>query len=118
MLYGVAMLVAADLVFLPHVTTPWQSMIVIRIASAGAGALCTDDMLSRLVPEAVSFAGGIIAGAQSLSFIIMNPLIGRAVDRLHDYNVVALTLGIWVIPGSLIWIAWRPRPSDSFGLHV
>jgi MFS transporter, ACS family, hexuronate transporter len=120
-LYGVAMLLAADLAFLPYVTTPWESMIVIGIASAGAGALytlCTADMLSRLAPEAVSFAGGIIAGAQSLSFIIMNPLIGRAVDRLHNYNAVALALGIWVIPGSLIWIAWRPRPSDSFEVHV
>jgi MFS transporter, ACS family, hexuronate transporter len=120
-LYAVAMLLACSLAFLSSVDTPWQSMLVIGVSMAGGGALytlCTADLLSRIHPDAVSFTGGVVAGAQSLAMIIMNPLIGRAVDRLHDYGAVALTLGIWALPGSLIWIAWRPRPSERLGHQV
>ena len=35
-------------------------------------------------------------------------LIGRAVDRIGNYDAVALVLAAWVVPGSLIWLRWRP----------
>jgi ACS family hexuronate transporter-like MFS transporter len=120
-LYVIAMLLASALALLSFAETPWQSMIVVGVSMAGGGALytlCTADVLSRMHPDAVSFTGGVVAGAQSLAMIIMNPLIGQAVDRLHDYSAVALTLGIWALPGSLIWIAWRPRPSERLGHQV
>ena len=56
----------------------------------------------------MSFAGGILSCAQSLALIIANPLIGRAVDRLGNYDAVGISLAMWVVPGSLIWLCWRP----------
>jgi MFS transporter, ACS family, hexuronate transporter len=111
MLYAIAMVLASVIAYLPYIDTPWQAMAVMTVASAGGGglyALCTSDLLSRMAPHSVAFAGGILAGAQSLALIIANPLIGAAVDSQHDYRMVALVIGGWAFPGSLIWIAWRP----------
>ncbi len=115
-LYTIAMLLASAIALLPSIDTPWQAMAVCGIGVAGGGAmytLCTADLLSRMPAESVSFAGGILAGAQSLAFIITSPLIGAAVDHFHDYRVVALVLGGWVIPGSIVWLLWRPAASFS-----
>jgi hypothetical protein len=49
-------------------------------------ALVTSDLLARMPAGSVSFAGGILAGAQSLALIIANPLIGRAVDRIGNFE--------------------------------
>ena len=75
-------------------------------------------MLSQVPPSATSFAGGTIACGQSLAMVIANPLIGAAVDHFHSYDAVALAIGCWVLPGALLWIVWRPRPSERFGRQV
>jgi len=96
---------------LPLAHSPWQSMFIIGIAMAGASAayaLVTADLLGRMPAGSISFAGGIMAGAQSLALIIYNPIIGRVVDRLGSYDTVGIGLAVWMIPGSLIWLLWRP----------
>ena len=111
-LHGIAMLLAATIALAPLATTPWNAMVIFGIAMGGGGALytlVTADLLGRMPVGSVSFAGGILAGAQSLAFVVSNPLIGRAVDRLHDYDAVTIVLGAWVIPGSLIWLATGSR---------
>lgn len=121
LLHASAMLLAASLALLPYASTPWESMIVVGIANAGGGALytlVTSNMMSGIAPENVAFSSGVLVCAQSLALIISSPLIGRAVDRFQGYGEVAITLGLLVIPGSLIWIAWRPRPSERFGHQV
>jgi hypothetical protein len=110
-LFAIGAALAAELALLPFAATPWQSMLIIGVANAGSGVLytlITSDLLGRMPPGTVSFAGGIMAGAQSLALIIASPLIGRTVDHLHSYDAVALGLAVWVIPGSAIWLAWRP----------
>jgi ACS family hexuronate transporter-like MFS transporter len=110
-LFAVGIVLAATLALLPLAHSPWQGMAVLAAASVGAGAmytLTTADLLGRMPPGSVSFAGGILAGAQSLALIICNPLIGRAVDRLGSYDLPAIGLGLWAIPGGLIWLALRP----------
>jgi hypothetical protein len=110
-LYAAGIVVALTLATLPLATTPWQSMFIMGLANAGGGALYTitsADLLARMPVGSVSFAAGIMAGAQSLALIIVNPLIGRAVDRLGNYDAVAVALAIWVIPGSLVWLLWKP----------
>ncbi len=110
-LFAVGIALAATLALLPFARSPWQGMAVLAAASVGAGAmytLTTADLLGRMPPGSVSFAGGILAGAQSLALIICNPLIGRAVDRLGSYDLPALCLGLWAIPGGLLWLALRP----------
>jgi len=110
-LYLVATALGSSLALLPLATTEWESMAIIGASMAGGGALytlCTSDLLARMPAESVSFAGGIVAGAQSLALIVMNPLVGWAVGYHEDYVLVSIVLGLWVIPGSLIWVCWRP----------
>jgi len=104
---GLATLFAA----LPLAQTPWQSMFIMGTAMAGAGALytlITSDLLARMPPGSVSLAGGILAAAKSVALIIANPLIGRVLDRLGSYDAIGIGLAVWAIPGSLIWLSWRP----------
>jgi ACS family hexuronate transporter-like MFS transporter len=110
-LFAVASVLAVTLAVIPRAGTPWEAIAVGALSLGGAAAmytLVTADMLGRMPAESVSFAGGIVAGAQSLALIISSPLVGRAVDHFGDYDVVALALGGWVIPGALIWWLWRP----------
>lgn len=111
MLFAIGAALAVTLAALPLATTAWQGAIILGVAMAGSGAvyaLVTADLLGRMPAGSVSFAGGILAGGQSLALIIANPLIGRAVDRIGSYDAVALVLAAWVVPGSLIWLRWRP----------
>ena len=110
-LFVVTAALAAAVALLPQVQTPWTATLVLGIGMAGVLAsytLVTADMLGRMPPGSASSASGIIAGAQSLALIISGPLIGRALDRYGTYDVVALALGAWVVPGAVIWWTWRP----------
>lgn len=106
---GVAL--CASLALLPLSTTPWQATLGMSIAMAGSGAvytLVTADLLARMPIGIVSFAAGILAGAQSVALLAVNPMVGRLVDRLGTYDAAAIALGLWAIPGGLVWLAWRP----------
>jgi hypothetical protein len=110
-LYAIGIVLAVVLGTLPLAATPWQSMWIMGIAMGGSGALytlITSDLLGRMPAGSVSFAGGVMACAQSMALIISSPLIGRAVDKLGDYDAIGIALAIWVIPGSLIWLLWHP----------
>ncbi|MBA3463146.1 MAG: MFS transporter [Deltaproteobacteria bacterium] len=112
-LFAIGALLCASIGLLPYCTTPWQAMIVLSTSMAGGGAiytLVTADFLGRMPASSVSFAGGILAGAQSLMLIIVNPLIGKVVDAQGHYDSVAYALGAWVIPGCVIWLLWPPAP--------
>jgi ACS family hexuronate transporter-like MFS transporter len=109
-LYAIAMVLAATMALLPFAAAPWAGVSIAAIAMAGGGALytlTTADLLGRMPAGSVSLAGGIMAGAQSLALIIVNPLIGRSVEHFGNYDLVAIAIGCWAVPGSLIWIAWR-----------
>ncbi len=104
-------LLAAAVALLPRVETPWSGTVVLGVAMAGVLAtytLVTADMLGRMPSASASTASGIIAGAQSLALIVSGPLIGRALDRYGSYDVIAIALGAWVVPGATIWWFWRP----------
>jgi hypothetical protein len=78
---------------------------------AGGGAvwtLVTSDLLARLPQARASFAAGVLTGALSLANIVVQPLIGRVVDATGRYDGIAIALAVWVVPGSLVWFAWRP----------
>ncbi len=110
-LYGIAMVLASCMALTPLTSTPWQSMFVIGLAMAGGGAmyaLATADLLGRMPQSSISFAGGILAGAQSLALIIVNPIIGWSVEQTQSYDAATLALGCWAIPGSVIWLLWKP----------
>jgi MFS transporter, ACS family, hexuronate transporter len=110
-LFALALVLAATLGVLPFAATPWQATLVCGVAVAGSGAmytLVTADLLGRMPIGSVSFASGILAGAQSVALIIGNPLIGRMVDKLGDYAVPSFVIALWAIPGAVVWLVWRP----------
>lgn len=118
LLFAIAIPPAAGLGLLPLATTPWEAIALIGLAMAGGGGLytlVTADLLSRMPPSSVSFAGGIMAGAQSLALILMGPLVGAAIDHYQSYDVAAQALGLWVLPGSLAWLLWRPAARFTAG---
>jgi ACS family hexuronate transporter-like MFS transporter len=113
-LCAVAALFASSLAVLPWAATPWRATACLGLCMAGAGAvytLVTADLLARMPPPSVPFTSGVLAGAQSLAFIIAHPLIGGAVDARGGFGGAVVTLGAWVVPGSIVWWAWRPARS-------
>jgi ACS family hexuronate transporter-like MFS transporter len=111
LLLALAALLTASGVVMPFAGGPWAAVIVAGAVMAGGGglfALLTADMLSRVPPSAVSSAGGITAAAQSLAYIIASPIIGRTVERTGSYTAIVIALGLWVLPGCALWLAWAP----------
>lgn len=112
LLYAIAIPMGASLALLPYATSPWIAVVIVGISMAGNGAvytITTADMLQRVPAANVSTASGILAGAQSLALIVTNPLIGWSVKSRGDYDMVAWTLGLLVVPGCLVWLLWKPR---------
>src|SRR5262249_44506589 len=79
----------------------------------GLFALLTGDMLARVPAKIVSRAGGMTAASQSLAYIIASPLIGWSVDRYGGYLYALTALGLWVVPGTLVWLLWTPRSAEA-----
>ncbi len=104
-----AALLSLTMAALPLVHTPWLATFLMTSCLAGGGgifALLTADMLARVPPSLVSTAGGLTAAAQSLAYVVANPLVGRAVDQTHSYALVLVVLGVIVPPAVATWGAW------------
>ena len=100
---------------LPLAHTPWQSTALCAVGLAGVGAcfaLVTAEMLRRVAPSRVAQAGGMTAAAQSLAYIVANPLIGWSVDRTGNHLAAAVACGLWVVPGCLVWLAWPEASAE------
>ncbi len=112
LLFAIGMVLAMTLVSLPWMPTVWCALAALAVAGAGSGivyTLTTADLLSRVPAGSVSFATGVGAAAQSLALIISSPLIGASVDRFHSFDVAMVALGLWVVPGCVVWLLWRVR---------
>ena len=115
-LFAIATVLGTCLALLAFAATPWQAMAIAAVALFGAGGLytlATADLLGRMPGAGIARAGGVLACAQSLALVIMNPLVGAAVDHAHSYVGVVIAIGAWVVPGSLVWLLWRPTYSRS-----
>ena len=111
-LVAMAGLACATIAWMPFVSGPWSAVLVASVAGAGGGglyALLTADMLGRVAPSRVSIAGGLCAAAQSLAYVVANPLVGASVDRTGRYTVALIALGAVVAPGAVAWMAWPVR---------
>jgi MFS transporter, ACS family, hexuronate transporter len=110
-----AALLALTVATIPLAPGPWTAVAGACGALVGGGglfALLTGDMLSRVLPSRVSTAGGMTAAAQSLAYVVANPLMGAVIQRSHSYTAVLVTLGAIIVPGAAAWIFWpvhRPR---------
>lgn len=112
-LMAVACALATVAAAMPFASTPLGSMLLAGVAMFGGGgvyATLTSDMLARVHPSRVSAAGGLCAAAQSLAFVIANPLIGLGVQRTGAYTLVLVVIGAAVVPGAVAWQAWPRVP--------
>jgi ACS family hexuronate transporter-like MFS transporter len=110
-LHLVAATLTACVALLVVASSPWQATGCFVLCMAGGGAvwtLVTADLLARLPQARASFAAGVLTGALSLANIVAQPLIGHVVDATGRYDGIAIALAVWVVPGSLVWFAWRP----------
>jgi ACS family hexuronate transporter-like MFS transporter len=113
-----AALLEAGMALTPRAAETWQAMIVVGLAAAGGGGLytlLTADMMSRIDPRRVSLAGGLSAGAQSLVYVVLNPLVGRWVDRTHSFDLPLVLLGLVAVPGAVAWAVWPVRRVGALG---
>jgi ACS family hexuronate transporter-like MFS transporter len=116
LLLGCAAALSAAMTAMPLTRDPWIAIGLVSISLAGGGglfAMLTADMLARVHPSHVSTAGGLAAAAQSLAYVVANPLVGRAVDHTHTYATVLLLLGGVVPPAFVAWSVWPLKGSAS-----
>lgn len=105
-----ALLMLAGLL-IPVARTPIEVPILIGTSLAGGGglfSLATAEMMAQVPANRISAAGGITAAAQSLAYIVANPLIGLSVDRSKSYTAIFLILTIWILPGTIGWLLLAP----------
>ena len=114
--FVVAAVLCATAAVVPWATGPWSAVFLCGLAMAGGGglfAILTADMMNRIPPGSVSTAGGITAAAQSLAYIIANPLIGYAVKASGTYTAALVALGAWAVPGCVAWLLWPAPPPHA-----
>jgi hypothetical protein len=98
---------------MPFVSEPGAAMLMASVSMAGGGGLSTvmiTDLMARVPPGSVSTAGGMCAAAQSLAYIVANPLMGLSVTVTQGYTQVILLLTAWVVLPCVGWILWRLPP--------
>jgi MFS transporter, ACS family, hexuronate transporter len=101
--------IEATLALVPRIAAPWGAVLLLGFASAGGGGLytlLTSDMMARVAPRRVSTAGGLTAAAQSLVYVVLNPVVGRWIDRSGSFDGPLVLLGALAIPGALAWCVW------------
>jgi ACS family hexuronate transporter-like MFS transporter len=110
-LFALAMLLSTATVAWPFAESAWQGIVIVGIGVLGSGglySLCTADLMARMPASHVATAGGIVAGAQSIALIGLGPIIGAVVGHYGHYDGVGVGVGLWAIPGCLVWIFWKP----------
>ena len=119
-LVAVAAVMCACVGLLQLAPSPAAAMAVASVAMAGGAglyALLTTDLFSRVPEGSISAAGGLCATAQSIAYVIANPLVGASAAATGSYARATLTLGLWVLPGAAVWLLWKPPPARRAASH-
>lgn len=105
-----AALMCLCVVLIAFVNDPLHIVIAGGVAMAGGGglfAIANADMMSKVPASHVARAGGITAAAQSLAYIVANPLIGMSIERTSSYALACVALGACAVPAFTTWYAVR-----------
>jgi predicted MFS family arabinose efflux permease len=97
----------------PFASTPELSVVALCATMVGCGglyALPMADMAARVPPGVLSSGGGLLAATQSVAQIVTNYLMGPSVKQTGSYTLALVALSLWIVPGCLGWLAWRPPP--------
>jgi len=109
-------LLALAIALVPLAGSAYAAVALVSLAVVGVGAmyaLVTSDMLARVPPSCVSVAGGATAAAQSLAYVIANPLIGKSVQATGSYRTALVALAVALVPCLVGWLAWAPPPRQD-----
>jgi predicted MFS family arabinose efflux permease len=102
----VAGILAASMALLPFLRGAAASAMMVGVAAMGAGALytiLTTEMMARVDASHVSTAGGWTAAAQSLTYVVLSPMVGRWVDRFASFDGPLVLFGVVALLGALGW---------------
>jgi ACS family hexuronate transporter-like MFS transporter len=117
-LFGVATLLAsAGAASLAFASSPLAAAACMAVGAVGRGALVTllNSAMAAGVPrDEVSAAAGIIASAQAAAHVVVNPIVGYAVQSA-GYRGVLVGLAAWTLPGCIAWIARAERVGSTAG---
>jgi ACS family hexuronate transporter-like MFS transporter len=103
-----ATLLAVLMAAVPFARTPLVCILISSISMCGAGGLytlATSDMLAFAARGSVPATTGMTTLMQSLVYIIVSPIIGKVVELSGNYRWVMVGAGLWVLPGSIFWLA-------------
>jgi ACS family hexuronate transporter-like MFS transporter len=106
---------ATGMLVLASAHTPAHAMVGMGFAAVGRGAVVTlvnSDTLARMPQRMVSAAGGVVASAQSLAGLLVNPIVGTVVKH-HGFVPVLVALAAWTLPLATMWLLWRPPAPDT-----
>jgi MFS transporter, ACS family, hexuronate transporter len=110
-------LLISMIALVPAVHAAWSALVLASLATAGCGGLygrTSADVATKVGSGQVATAAGLLTTAQSIAAIVVNPLIGRIVDRTHSYVPVLIGLGVLIVPATLAWVLWpTPRPAET-----
>jgi len=116
----VLMMIATALALLmaavPYAHGPVTCILISSLAMCGAGGLytlATSDMLAFAPRGSVPATTGLTTLTQSLVYIIVSPIIGKVVELSGNYRWVMVGAGLWVLPGSLFWLAHATLQKQS-----
>jgi ACS family hexuronate transporter-like MFS transporter len=83
------------------------ALIVMSIGRGGYTAIVNADTLARLRDEEIATGAALIASAQSVIILAINPIIGASVDATATYTPVMLAIAAFAAVPFSAWAAWR-----------
>jgi ACS family hexuronate transporter-like MFS transporter len=83
------------------------ALIVMSIGRGGYTAIVNADTLARLRDEEIATGAALIASAQSVIILAINPIIGASVDATSTYTPVMLAIAAFAAVPFTAWAAWR-----------
>jgi hypothetical protein len=108
LLMVVAAMLATSIAAVPLAHGPRLCIVVASVAMMGSGGLymlATSDILAHTGAGTVPVATGLTTITQSFVYIVVSPIIGKAVEHFGNYDWVMTGAGLWVLPGCAYWLA-------------
>jgi ACS family hexuronate transporter-like MFS transporter len=97
----------AAMAVLDDITAVVAALIAMSIGRGGFTALVNADTLARVRDDEIATAAALIASAQSVIILAINPIIGASVDATASYTPVMLAVATFAALPVTAWAAWR-----------